>query len=295
MIEYEILDGDAGNEITPGCLVLEGGAFRGLYTQGVLDVLMQNHINMECTIGVSAGALSGMNYVSGQIGRSALINLSYRHDSDYIGFGALRRDHGITGFSYLFNDISKQEPLDEEKFNDPRRRFVAVATNVETGEATYFERNYCSDIIKAVSASASVPYVTEPVEIDGQHYLDGGIKDRIPFGWALKEGYEKIVVIRTRDAEYRKPVSRPLGITAVEYRRYPALKIDLDEGAAQYNIEIDTLESLQAQGRIFVIAPSDPINISRFEGDLDALYEVYRLGVKDGREQVEALQAYLAK
>ena len=293
MIEYDILDGEASNVITPGCMVLEGGAFRGLYTQGVLDVLMQEGINLACTIGVSAGALSGINYVSGQIGRSAIVNLSYRHDPDYIGFGAMRHDHGITGFSYLFGEIGEEWPLDEERFNDPGRRFIAVATNVNTAKAEYFERGYCADINKACAASASVPYISEPVEIDGEYYLDGAIVDPIPVDWAIKEGYEKIVVIRTREPSFRKTVSRPLDIARVEYRKYPKLKSVLDEQAPRYNVRVDGINTLEAQGRVFVIAPSEPINISRFEGDLDALYEVYRLGIKDAQENLKKLKDYL--
>ena len=85
--------GHASSVITPGCIVLEGGAFRGLYNQGVLDALMKNDINFACTIGTSAGALAGFNYTAGLIGRSARVNLTYRHYTDYVGRGALAHAH----------------------------------------------------------------------------------------------------------------------------------------------------------------------------------------------------------
>lgn len=296
--QYEYINelplGEAGTRLTEGCMVLEGGAFRGLYSQGVLDYLMENDVNMQTTIGVSAGAMAGVNYVSGQIGRSIRINLSFRHDSDYIGLGAMKRDHGITGFSYLWNEISSDYPLNEERFNDPSRRFVAVATNIETGKAEYFERGKCSDILKAVSASATIPYVSKPVEIDGKLYLDGGCAEKIPYQWALKEGFKKIIVIRTRDAGYRKDVQKiPRALINGEYAGYPELRRDLLEEAPRYNITLDALDQLYASKRIFMLCPSKPININRFEGDLSILADVYHLGYEDMKNHFEELQDYL--
>ena len=162
--------GHARDVIVPGCMVLEGGAWRGIYTQGALDFYMQNDINMAATIGVSAGAMSGLSYVSGQIGRSARINLSYRHDPNYYGVPAVLQNHGITGFQFVFENVNREDPLDKAAFNDLRRRFIAPATNIETGEAEYFENGKCSDIFQGIRASATVPFLSEPVEIDGKKY-----------------------------------------------------------------------------------------------------------------------------
>ena len=123
--------GRAAGGLLHGCMVLEGGAWRGLYTQGALDALMENGINMDCTIGVSAGAMSGLAYVSGQIGFSGRLNLTYRNDQNYCGIGAMNNDHGITGFSYAFDTLFHQgEGFDQAAFENPGRRFVAVATNL---------------------------------------------------------------------------------------------------------------------------------------------------------------------
>ena len=125
----ELPQGRASDRLTRGCIVLEGGGWKGLYTLGVLDCLMVNDINMSSVVGVSAGALSGVGYVSGQIGWGARIDLTYRHDSNYCGWGAIRRDHGITGFTYLFNDLLARHPLDNDRLIDPARRFAVSATN----------------------------------------------------------------------------------------------------------------------------------------------------------------------
>ena len=163
--------GRASEALVPGCLVLEGGAFRGLYTQGFLDAMMENGLNLSCVVGVSAGALAGANYVSGQIGRSARTNLVYRHDSRYIGARSLLHSHSILDVGFLTEDRGVLEPLDRERFDRPEQRYVAVATDCETGEATYFEKGRCSDILLAARASATMPFLSPVVTIDGKPYL----------------------------------------------------------------------------------------------------------------------------
>lgn len=291
----EIPSGYASDVITPGCIVLEGGAWRGIYTQGVLDAFMIHDLNFETTVGVSAGAMGGMSYVSGQIGRSARINLTFRHDSNYCGVGAIKRDKGITGFSYLFDDISKNDPLNEERFNNPARRFVVETTDIETGLPVFFEKGKCNNIFKAVQASASVPYVTKPVEIDGHLYLDGGIAAKVPYQWALNEGFEKIVVIRTRDKSFRKTVGRYNRIIDTEYAKYPAFKQLLHSEVPNYTLSLDQLDTYEKQGRIFVLAPSTPVTISRFEGNMEKLGDLYWQGYHDAMNAIEDIRLYLNK
>ena len=188
--------------LIPGCLILVGGGWRGLYTQGALDAMMEEDINIQTVIGVSAGSMSSLSYSSGQIGMSARINLKYRPDTRYCGLGSVIEEHGMTGFTYFFKEVAPACGFDWSRIS-PERRLVAVASNCETGKPEYFEYGHCN-FPKAVAASATVPYVSRPVVIKGVPYLDGGCTMRIPYQWALDEGYEKIVVIRTRDRGYRK-------------------------------------------------------------------------------------------
>lgn len=279
-------------KVTPGCLVLEGGAFRGLYTQGALDAMMEHDINVQTTIGVSAGALSGLSYVSGQIGRSARINLHYRHNPEYIGLGAMVRDHGITGFTFAFEDYDKIEPLDREAFDDPSRRFAAVATDIETGDPLFFERGQCSDTMKAIQASATVPYISEPVELDGHLCLDGGCSCPIPVDWAMDQRFEKILVIRTRDRDYRKTTPSPSLLIDREYEKYPAFAEKLKTQLERYNALADRLNELEREGRIFVLAPEEPITISRFEGDMEKLGALYWQGYREATARMPELLSY---
>ncbi len=256
---------------------------------------MESGINFQTVIGVSAGAMSAIGYLSGQIGLEARVNLSYRMDSDYCGRGAMRRDHGITGFSYLFHDILRQDgpyPLDRRRFYDPRRRLVAVATNIETGEPTYFDRD-CGKIFRAIRASATVPYISRPVVIDGAAYLDGGCSVHLGYDWALEHGYEKIAVIRTRERTFRAEDApmRPLG--RIEYRRWPRFVETMNHANREYNALLDRIDEDERNGRIFVLAPEESLDLDRFEDDVEKLGDCYWRGYYEMYDHLQELEDYL--
>ncbi len=289
----EIPTGSADDSITSGCLVLEGGGWKGLYTLGVLDCMMQNGINFSATVGCSAGALSAIGYVAGQIGWGARIDLTYRHDQNYCGIGAMKRDGGITGFSYLYRDILRQMPLNKKRLQDPARRLAVSATNLLTGKVEYFEKGKCN-LSKAVQASATVPYISRPVMIGGVPYLDGGCAEKIPFSWAQQCGERKIVVVRTRERAYRRDTA-PSVLTAKMYRKYPEFVRSMDAAPAQFNETADLLEHLAGQGEIFQIAPSEPVTVTRFDGDLEKLGALYWLGMHDMEARLGTLRDYLQR
>jgi len=276
----EIPDGSAAEPNIEGCLVLEGGAFRGLYTEGFLDVLMLLNLNLTCVVGVSAGALSGMNYVSGQIGRAARINLSFRHDQRYVGVGALLRAHSVLDVGFITEDRGILEPFDYDRFMASPMRYVAVATNCVTGKPTYFEKGETEDIMLASRASATMPYLSPMVEMDGIPYLDGACSCKIPYEWALDQGYERILVVRTRDKAFRREISD--GKLAQRfYHAYPELISALAGIDDYYNRQCDDLERLHEEGVLFHATPTEPITIGKIEGDLERLGDLYWLGVHD--------------
>ncbi len=285
--------GRASENIINGCLVLEGGAFRGLYTQGLLDYWMRHGINFQTMIGVSAGALSAVAYKAGQIGRSARANLGYRHDSRYIGVEAIRKSHSLINLNFLIYDLNNIEPLDVERFNDPRRRLVAVATNCETGKPEYFEMGKCKDIYKALKASASMPYITPMVDVDGKKCLDGGCSCSVPYQWALDQGFEKIVIVKTHDRTYRNEDPKEGSTAHKVYLRHQAFADALDHSDIRYNEEYDEIDRLRDEGRAFVIEPSEVVTVSRVEGDMEKLGALYWLGYNDGAKTLDSLIKYL--
>lgn len=277
------------------CLVLEGGAMRGMYTAGVLDVLMDNSIRMDSVVGVSAGALFGVNYLSGQRGRAIRYNKRYGSDPRYMGIGPLLKEGNIVSTDFAYHEVPVNlDPFDAEAFRDSGVPFYAVCTNVETGEPEYFQIHDVFGQMDTLRASGSMPMLSHPVDIDGQPYLDGGISDSIPFQWPASQGAHKIVVILTRDKSYRK---EPMNHTLVKLygRKYPKLAERLEQRHTQYNQSVEMLHQWEDEGRAFVIRPSAPIEIGRIEKDPDKLETVYQLGLADGRAKLQALMDYLGQ
>lgn len=284
--------GRADDSITEGCLVLEGGGWKGLYTIGVVDALMTNNLNFRTTVGISAGALTGVGYVAGQIGWAIHIDLTYRHDPRYCGFGALRAEHGIMGYKYLFREINREFPLDKKRLKTTERRLIVGATNMLTGELTYFDKD-CCNILAAAAASASVPFVSRPIMIGGVPYLDGGCVDKIPYRWAVEHGEKKIIIVKTRERGYRRKEGKNR-VTRLLYHEYPEFAQNLATTNARFNLMADEIDQEEREGNVFVIAPSRPVDVSRFDGNLEKLGALYWLGYQDAMDSLVALKEYLA-
>lgn len=275
-------------------LVLEGGAMRSLYTSGVLDVFMNNNIDIDCVVGVSAGALVGSNYISNQKGRTANININYCRDSKYIGVGAIKDSKGLVGFNYLFGEIKEKVPFDEETFFKSNKRFVTGVTNCNTGKTEFFEKDE-DDIYTMLQASASMPLVSRVVYIKENPYLDGAIDCNIPIEWAIEQGYEKIVVVLTRNKEYKKePMSNKMKqVYHIAYKQYPKLVQCLYDRPNKYNNLYKKIQQLEQENKIIVFQPKEAVNISRLEKDQDKLRDLYEQGIDDAQRRLEELKKYL--
>lgn len=277
-------------------LALEGGSLRCMFSAGVVDVMMEHQLWSDGVFGVSAGALTGVNYVSRQAGRTAQVNLDYVNDKRYLGLGNLIFRKSIFNFDFLFGEISdKLIPLDRETFLRSDTKFTAVATNCHTGQPIYAEKSSCQDIYGAIRASASMPLLAPTVMVEGIPCVDGGVSVSIPYARPLEEGYRKVVVITTREHGYRKPQTpRALArLYAKHYKQYPNLVRALLETPRRYSRELDELDRLEAEGKIFVIRPPEPVTVSRTERDVTKLRALYAQGRRVCLEHMESLMAYL--
>ena len=290
-----IPDGRAGRELVDGCLVLEGGAFRGLYTGGVVDALMQNGINIKTVVGVSAGALYGLCYTAGRIGWPSRFNISHCRDPYYAGLRAYWKNRGVIGFNIVFDEFKTEDHENILRVMDPSRRLVAVATNCLTGQASYLEKTNCSDIFQAVKASASMQVLSRMVYLDGIPYLDGGNSVFVPVDWALRQRYEKIIVVKTRERGYRDLDESETQLKAELrlYHNYPALCDYMMHAAQYYNRLMDHIDELEKSRRIFVIAPSEAPDVSRLEKNPEKLYRLYRMGMVNTEKRIPAIRRYL--
>lgn len=262
-------------------LVLEGGGMRGVFTCGVLDWFMDNGVRFPFAVGVSAGACNGLSYMSGQRGRAKASNIDLMAKHKYVGFRYLLTQGCIMDFKLLFEDFPERIiPYDYPAYFSNPDRFVMVTTNCITGKAEYLEdKESQARVMDIVRASSSLPYVTKITMVDGVPMLDGGIADSIPVEYAMSQGYDRLVVVLTRNKGYRKSLKKPLA-AKLFYRRYPHLQKALRERNAVYNKAMETVEALEEAGRISVIRPQAPIKVTRMEKDPQKLLELYEEGYR---------------
>ena len=278
-------------------LILEGGAMRGLFTAGVLDVLMENKITFDGVIGVSAGAAFGCNFKSGQIGRAVRYNVRFCRDKRYCGLGSLLKTGDIFNTDFCYGEVPlKLDPFDFEAFETDPTDFYVVCTDVETGEAICHRYTGRDDHgFDWIRASASMPLVSRMVEIEGRKLLDGGIADSIPAACFESMGYGRNVVILTQPEGYRKKKNQALPLIRRKYRAYPRLVAAMERRHLVYNKELDYVAQARAEGRMFVIQPEEALPVRRIEKNPDRLRAAYEEGRKTAIRQREALLAFLAQ
>lgn len=277
-------------------LVLEGGAMRGMYTAGVLDVLMENDIKVDGTIGVSAGACFGCNYKSRQIGRSIRYNLKYCKDPRYVSIRSLLFSGDIYNAKFCYEEIPVHlDPFDVDTYQKNSTEFYVVATDVNTGKAVYQRLDKGDgDDIQWIRASASMPLVSRIVKIGEQELLDGGIADSIPFEWFIQNGYERNIVVLTQPKGYVKSKNSLMPLVRWRMKKYPKMIEAMAKRHIEYNECLKQLEQREQEGNTLVIRPSEPLGIKRTEKNPEKLKAVYELGRKDAEAMLEKIRDFLA-
>lgn len=260
-------------------LVLEGGGMRGVFTCGVLDNFMDRGIRFPYSIGVSAGACNGLSYMSGQRGRAKYSNIDLLDKYRYIGLKKLLLTGNIMDFDLLFDKFPNEIiPYDYEAYAQCKERYEMVTTSCVTGEACYYDEKLSPErIIDIVRASSSLPFVCPIAYVDGEPMLDGGIADSIPIERARALGYDRNVVVLTRNRGYRKPDKKGV-VPPFMYRKYPALREAIVNRNKLYNTQLELIERLEDEGEIVVIRPEKPIVVDRMERDVQKLLDLYNEG-----------------
>jgi predicted patatin/cPLA2 family phospholipase len=275
-------------------LVLEGGAMRGLFTAGITDVMMEHGVEPDGLIGVSAGAAFGCNYKSRQAGRAIRYNKRFARDRRFSGLWSLLTTGDYFNAEFGYHVVPRQiDVFDDNAFERNPMAFVAVCTDVETGEPVYQQLDHCNyDTYEWIRASASMPLVSRVVNVGGRKLLDGGVSDSIPLQWAEQNGYTRNVVILTQPLGYRKQHSRLMPLMRLGLRKYPAMVAAMDRRYVMYNRELDFVAEAERQGRCLVIRPLEKLPIGHICHDPDQMERVYQIGRQAGLQYIDRIKAF---
>lgn len=276
-------------------LVLEGGAMRGIFTAGILDVMMEQGVEFDGMVGVSAGACFGCNYKSRQIGRAIRYNMKYCNDPRYCGFRTLMKTGDLFGADFCYREIPETlDPFDRETFQASPMEFYLVCTDVLTGKPVYHKcEKGDEEDLAWIRASASMPGVSHVVEVGGYQMLDGGIVDAIPLKFFEQQGYDRNIVILTQPLDYMKTATKALPAMKLLLKKYPKVFRAMQERHHVYNRQTAYVRMKEKMGEILVIRPAEALPIGRVEHDPEKLKAVYEIGRNTAMEMLPKIREFL--
>lgn len=287
---------EANKKVKTG-LVLEGGAMRGMFTAGILDVFMENDIVFDGVIGVSAGAAFGCNYISKQIGRALRYNKNYCNDKRYVSWRSWFKTGNLYNVEFAYYKlVNELDVFDRETFKANPTEFYVTCTDVTTGKAVYHKCTDGGDVdIEWMRASASMPLVSKVVELEGYKLLDGGVADSIPLEFFQNNGYENNVVILTQPHGYQKGKNKIVPLARIVLRKYPKMVKAMKDRHIRYNESLKYILQQEEKGNTLVIRPKLKLEIGKIEHNPDKLDEVYQIGRKTGLEYIDQVREFLNK
>ena len=276
-------------------LVLEGGAMRGMFTAGVLDVLMENGVEFDGAAGISAGAVFGCNYKSRQIGRVIRYNKRFSRDWRYCSIRSLILTGDLYGADFCYRELpDKLDVFDTETFSKNPMEFYVGATDVRTGKAVYHR---CTDggreDLDWMRASASMPIASKAVRIGNYQLLDGGIADAVPYRFMESKGYTRNVIVLTQPLGYKKKKTGGMPLFRQFLRKYPAVVRAMEHRHEMYNRQMDEIAELEKEGKALVIRPRESLGIGRTEKNPEELERVYQLGRTEAERRFGEIKEFL--
>ena len=277
-------------------LVLEGGSLRGLYSAGVLDIMMDNNINIDVIVGTSAGALFGPNYFSKQRGRAIRYNKRFCKDRRNISMWSWLFTGNVVNKNFAYYKITKElDVFDNETFIKSGKELYVTATNIESGECEYFKINNVLSDMEKLRATSAIPIMTKPVKINGKYYLDGGVSDSIPIKKCLELGCDKVIVVLTQPKKYKKKIisDKKIKMINIIFKKYSKLINRMLNRHNEYNECIKYINNLEKKNKVFVIRPSEKLDINLIERNPDKLEKIYQVGIKDMNKNIDDLKKYL--
>lgn len=267
---------------------------RGLFSAGIIDVMMEHNIWPDGLIGVSAGAAFGCNYKSRQIGRAIRYNMRFAKDSRYSGMRSLLFSGDYFNAEFDYHIVpTRYDIFDGKTFSENPMEFIIVCTDVESGKPVYKRLDVVDyNSLEWLRASASMPVVSRIVEIEGHKLLDGGVSDSIPLQHFEEMGYDRNVVILTQPDGYQKEHNKLMPLIRLSLHRYPNMIEALDKRHLMYNDQLDYVRQAEQEGRCLVIRPETKIPIGHISHNPAEMKVVYEMGRETGTKNIEKIKAY---
>ncbi|HIX91670.1 MAG TPA: patatin family protein [Firmicutes bacterium] len=277
-------------------MVLEGGAFRTIFSTGVCDAFIKADIYPDYFVGVSAGIAYGVSYLSRQYGRNLAILETYANDKRYMGVRNLLnpRNRSYFGIKFTYDTIPNELiPFDYKAFAEYQGVAEGVVTNLETGLAEYHVVDPKDREFLILQASCALPLLFPIYYIGGNPCLDGGVADPIPYERAFEVGCNRVLVILTRERSYVRGHEKAEKLVDMTYRKYPKFLDVMHRRAENYNKSRERLFELEREGKVMIFAPHDTIGFSRTERDTSKIRKLWQDGLTQAAERIDEVRGFI--
>lgn len=270
------------------CVIDTGGGMRGIYAAGVLDTCMEQGIQFDVGIGISAGSANVASYIAGQKKRNYQFYTEYSGREEYMSFRNRIAKKSYVDLDYVYGTLSNSDgenPLNYDRFVKSPTEFLVIATNAQTGEAEYFDKkDMLKDDYNVLKASCAIPYVCKPYEVYGKPYYDGALSDPIPIEKAISLGCEKIVLILTKPESLIRTPEKDQKLASMIQEDYPLAAEKLRWRAAKYNEGVYQARRYAKEGKVLIISPDDTCGIDTLTKDIESMKCLYRKGLCDAEK-----------
>lgn len=271
-------------------IIVEGGAMRGVFSAGVLDVFLESGFDpFDLVIGVSAGACNLASHVARQHGRNRRCYFDLMTQRSFIDMRRFALGRSVVDLDWLWTTLAEREPLDVAAIGGSGKEFIVVATSAETGHAVYLRPNP-ADMFDVLKGSCALPVLYRPiVTFAGERLVDGGVSDPIPAEEAYRRGARRILVVRSRPAEYVKNDGWGTSVSSLLLRGTPIVAEAVRRTARQYQRAVAFLQEPPDDCQIVHVAPKTALSTRRTTQDRAALEQDYELGRQLG---IDAMQRW---
>lgn len=272
-----------------------GGGLRGIYTSGIYDYLINNKIDIDYCLGVSAGSANLITYIAGQKGRLKRFYLDYSFEKEYLSLGNYFKKGMLLDLDYIYSDITNstgKDPLDFEAIKKSDKRFVTVTTEATTGKARYFSsEDLDSDEYTLLKAGCALPVVCrKPIDFKGEMHFDGGLCNPIPYEKAFSDGCDKLIICLTLPIDHKK-APMPRTLVRLLLKKYPEISKLIISSGTTYNNLVKEITELEKDSSLLILAPKECFGVKTVTKNKEGLRKLYELGYKDG----EKIKAFLTK
>ena len=271
-----------------------GGGYRGIYAAGVLDYCLDQGINFDLGIGVSAGCANLGSFVSGQARRNYKFYTEYGHRKEYASTYNYVTKKTFIDMDYVYDTLSNshgEDPIDYDHFAKNPMEYVVVATDALTGKPRYFDKSDLSlDHYDPMKASCAIPVVCHPYEVYGRPFFDGALSDPVPVQKAFDMGCDRVILLLTKPRNYRRTSEKDEKMSLLIEEEYPEAARAFRNRAKLYNDQVSMAKLLASSGKVLIVAPDDTCGVTTLTRDPEPLHALYSKGYGDGRQIREFLE-----